>query len=1026
MPKSSRAAIASVLVILAVVWGVWRDRDAVAMALLNMVQGAVTVEELRGLNLNRRGLHLEQLRLSDKSGNTANGIIADLHQLQLAHPLGFWRTINNSTLSVQQAQITFRKHGLAGQSPSSAKAEHESSALLEQQQSASTTEGVQNGAATKALLLSNLIQSVKRLPNRFEIRQLRWQGVTQDWPAGEAGFLLQREPDSTSFIARYQTQNVLADATLTPANEKLQLRTKLNIGGAPASMVIAVSAEMQADQRWLAALSILSRLQWLQSDELPLPIAHAKGELLLKASGLLPDNLYALTDYKNLWLEVSGREAQVTLHSALLPLTVQLQTPTPLSAQISSLYPLKLQQLSGEAAIDAEMNSSNGAPLSGNNTLYPKILSTNIKTQSSAGEQRLIGEGKVHLAPLLGLLAKTTIAKFLEPFDIEQVDGTLLFAYEAHLPSMAKTHFLASDTPPLIEESFLSLRAGSEISAKIIPAPRFSGIKKIGWEKIFTRIKLNHPINLSSKRWPGELVLSASEIEGTVQQDPEKEDAGIGFLIRDASCVLSRTTTCSTAVSAKSEKLPLAQTGVTLEDINVSSQLQVSYSRLESDIEFGEFLLKAGTVSGSSLQGAGLSITSPSLVCHGGPDRSLCNGSVTTHLESIAFRGHDSAPKLHISGTLSMPVSAMVFERQAGRLTLNAPYQLTHGVLKWGNNGEARFTGSGDLSLVDNLLRGEGKASIGNIPFNGNWMHNFDTSVGTAELQLEGSSFSQSQSLRQSVRGAPVDIVAGSLSAEARFSWPAEKKDRIQLSLHNIVAVYEESFATGINTAIKLSHSGEFWRTEKPQPVSISSMDVGMGITDIHFDLAVSGERDIVLSHLSAKMLGGEVTSNSLRWNLDGTPRQSMVSFSGLSLKALENTMKSDNFAASGTLDLQIPVVTGSEGVTVENGEVEARPPGGRLRYYGAFSPQILAGNPQLKMLSGALEDYSFRTLTGTVNYPPIGDMQLQLKLVGRSDSVAADRDLIINLNLENNIPSMLQSLQASRDLGEALQEKLP
>nr|WP_255774785.1 YdbH domain-containing protein [Microbulbifer zhoushanensis] len=260
---------------------------------------------------------------------------------------------------------------------------------------------------------------------------------------------------------------------------------------------------------------------------------------------------------------------------------------------------------------------------------------------------------------------------------------------------------------------------------------------------------------------------------------------------------------------------------------------------------------------------------------------------------------------------------------------------------------------------------------------------------------------------------------------QGRLSWPAGDSDTLSAQLSDIAAVYDKSFAVGITGNIALQREDGQWATPEPQDIAVESIDVGVPIENVRFALSLEADNDLVLNGFNAELLEGNVQSDSITWNLDGKARRSQVSITGLSLKALSNEMEAGNFAASGVLDTTIPLVTDAGGITVERGTVKARPPGGRLRYYGAFSPEMLSSNPQLKMLAGALEDYDYRSLSGTLEYPPSGDMQMQLKLVGRSASVDKDRDLIINLNLENNIPAMLRSLQASRDLADALEKQI-
>lgn len=332
---------------------------------------------------------------------------------------------------------------------------------------------------------------------------------------------------------------------------------------------------------------------------------------------------------------------------------------------------------------------------------------------------------------------------------------------------------------------------------------------------------------------------------------------------------------------------------------------------------------------------------------------------------------------------------------------------------------------SSELEHSGEAISGDTRFEAGALQLQSRWQHRLDTARGAASFTLAPASFSQENPLSGSVKGLPLDILAGTVSARGRYSWPEADGDRLELQMDKLAAVYNESFASDIDSHFALVRRGNGWVTDAPQAISVGAIDPGLPVEKVRFALSLDAEGDLTLTEIRAELLGGTLESPKLTWNLDGEERRSQVSLNGVSLRQLAREMEAENFSASGILDLQIPLILGADGVTVEEGTVEARPPGGRLRYYGAFSPQMLASNPQLKLIAGALEDYNYRQLSGTLQYPPSGDMQLQLKLVGRSQSVAKDRDLIINLNLENNIPQMLRSLQASRDLTETLEKQM-
>ncbi|WP_237065957.1 intermembrane phospholipid transport protein YdbH family protein [Microbulbifer guangxiensis] len=1005
MPKPPRATIVILLLILVAAWWLWRDRDRAALALLNAAQDAVRVKALSGLSLYGGDIHIDRISLVTPSGTPA-----ELQRLVLSHPLGFFGATNDSELTIGEAKLELAEQP-SDTAPVATPDTGEKSSRTTPDSDRRTRDGESKSAETadsRRLLLSELGDQLVRLPARIEIRQLAWTVGSGNRHGAAAKLSIERIPDTSTIHGTYESIALRAEVTAIPSTEQWQLRGKLNLGDAPASQVLVASAERKSDDRWEMAIATTAQLKWLQREETLLPVKGAEGELLLKARGLLPDNLLALPDYENLWLEVSSQQAMIVLDDSFLPLAINLQTDTPLEMQVASLRPLQLAQLSGQATIQASTTGNGGGPL----------LSSEMRAQDTDGEPILNATGTLLPQQLLPLLKEKLPAAGALLTSFEKAGGALLFELNATLPSPTQKRDSVGTDTRLIQKGNLTIKPGSIMTFSILPEkPDQSFLKRLGWQRLESEMKVEAPITLSTDGWPRDLSVSAKKLKGRLRDG--KKETEVSFHLMNSSCSLAKTTSCSGSISAVSPALSVREPAFEAKGLEFSTSLQLTSGEDRLQAIVSEFEAAVQELSSDTVSASGLQIAAPTIQCQQIFTRTHCEASPELTADSARI----AEPDIEIHGSLSLESLKTVI--QDGRLDMHTPYRVSGARLRWQEDTVVEFDGLGTLSIEDRRLHGKSELSVGDMQLQAEWSHDLEAEAGSAALKTASVNFSKEKPLSHSVTGLPFDLVAGTLAGTARLSWPTASKDRIQVTLDGIAGVYDKSFATGIDTTLSLRRTDTFWATSSPQPVSVAALDVGMGIADLRFDLSVTEQRDIILSSLSARLLGGEVSSDSLAWNLDSEPRRSLLTASGISLRALEKEMEAENFAASGTLDLQIPLVTGPDGVTVEAGTVEARPPGGRLRYYGAFSPQMLAGNPQLKMLSGALEDYSFRTLGGTLNYPPSGDMRLQLKLVGRSDSVAKDRDLIINLNLENNIPSMLRSLQASRDLSEALQKKL-
>lgn len=675
---------------------------------------------------------------------------------------------------------------------------------------------------------------------------------------------------------------------------------------------------------------------------------------------------------------------------------------------------LNLRRRGGGAAMDAELLSgpqwlSLQLQPSGNQLEFsarsgianqPPALSLSATlTAENSGRWRVAGQLEADLGELVDLpLARGVV-------DIAAgADGMLSAALEAQIP-----------------DQFFQLQEYRQVAAEIqadslrIALPDRPPLLP-GRDKLWIEIQLPQPITLRSESWSDDLRLAATAV--TLQAQEASGKVSAEARLREIDCSIGEETRCSMKVNANSPQLQLGGKQLSIRKPTLNTRAQLLLQNRRQQWRLRQMRVAAETVRTESAELKSLALESPLLECDLAEGKLACSGdNLASSFSALEAEG------LHVSGDVQF--SEVEFGQSEDGIQASAGYSSEELHLQVQEDYILAAKVKGSLNLNHDTLSGKSHIQAGALEILGQWQHDLEKGKGDTEFTLAETEFSQRQPLSQSIKGLPLDLVAGTVSAKGRYSWPQPQGDAIQLTLDQVAAVYDETFAVGARGQISLYRQGEQWVTREPQPLQLDTLDVGLPVQKIHFALALDEQRNLTLVDVNAKLLGGELQSPQLVWNLAGEQRRSQVLLNNIALADLAQQMEAKNFTASGALHLQIPLITGPDGVTVEQGKVRAQPPGGRLRYYGAFSADMLASNPQLKLLAGALEDYNFRELSGTLDYPPNGDMQLELKLVGRSESVAADRDLIINLKLENNVPAMLRSLQAGRNLSEALEKRI-
>ena len=980
--------IATLLLLAAVL--LWHKREPLAVHLLNANLTTGQVTEFDGLQIGYEAIALENLILDFDSGYRLT-----LQNAVLSSPWGliFGRQKNQAELAVEQLAYIPLGDLKVSSTPRASLPE-------------TTTTG-------NELRLSELLNlAVNKLPYRAKIKQLVWGRG----PAQRGRLEFQRNETSNSAKMKLSSNSLSATAIVERASTEVKFdgrvlnqksETTLSIHG-----TLTRSGTRSGDSTWqfestatadLAKVSNVVKLTALPKSLQKLQ--EASGNINLTATGAFPDQVLAIEEYRDFTIKLDGDEIEVPLTGEQIgeELTLLLSTESPLEVRLSSISPLHLSGISGGADIGIRHSAS-----------PEQILTARLESQLSPALGTIKANGKVltdGLAPLLQLPSVRTKA---EAWGLTDFRGQVFFHANADLPASTTG---SSTAKAQIENITITVLKDSQVTAKLAsPAEPPAVLKSAGWQSGAFTISLPADVTLTSPRWRAPLQLDAKKL--AIAATESKSDLKVDATLTQITCILDDMQQCAGNLKTTISALEFDTEEVKVPILEVSSELKFNRNAQTQNIDLQNFIIDASDIKHPKLQAGQVLLHHPKLSC-----------AITTQelaCESAAARAELTDLALeqgNLNGTIDL--NKMELRQRDQALSFSTEIVSSELQVQTPDNVKADSQLTGSLVLTGSELTGDLKIDADMLTVSGNWQHNLDKSAGSAELSLQPATFSKGAPLSNAVSGLPLELVSGTVSGLATIHWPSLEKSKVALDVEDLAAVYEDIFATGITGRVVVINSDNLWQTTETSPLNIENLDVGMPVTDISFTPTLGPEQDLILNRLNAKLLEGSVSSPGIVWNLKGEERHSELTVEGISLRALEREMAAENFAATGALDLKIPLITSAEGITVKQGTVRARAPGGRLRYYGAFSAEMLAGNPQLKLLAGALEDYNYRELSGTVEYPPGGDMQMQLKLVGKSQSVDANRDLIINLNLENNVPAMLKSLQASRDLSEALEKQL-
>jgi len=993
--RKPRILIISLAVCLATLLiGSWWKKDIVASQLINLFAGEVVIQQLTGLELGFREVSIEKVQL--KSSRDYSLVLA---KVKIFYPFHIIYDRDNT----QKIKVSVDK-------------------IIRYQdkdiETARKAASLDSPEIENSISLSGMIQDIVRyMPGSISVREVV---LSKHFTAGPLDITRQdttlhvNSPyKSTQFgefyfslqanLIKDQT-TVIANIVSTPDAAPTQVEIKLLKGKQDQwKLNASINSSLEAIDPILGA----TQTQFAASPDR----FNANGHLSAHASALIPDNFLSLADYQNTVLRVESDALEFSIASEIFNDTVsaQLSTQSPIELRIKALSPFLLESVTGSGSISA---------ISGSDTVSKSPLAEiAFESVSQTNTPKLQVDGSIYLPALEPVLQSSRWKTYFPALQLTKPKGELKFQGEAALSPIG-----AHSTEKNWLDTFsLALLSGSELQfeAAVTDLQKESHLHSLGLHQSQVKVNIRNKIQIegrSASPHSFEVIVTDGAFDSELQA--MDSTTSIYSKVSQLQCSTDKANECVFDLETVGATIADEVLDITLNKLDSTARV---YIQAGSNIQ--QLKLEQVNATFEALKGRDFKIDRgefqlPQIDCKIGSQSTSCSiEKWDNQFKALTSEYFTLSGKLNFSN--------INLRATQGDAELGGNFSSSTLGIETAENYSLEASLTGSLSLSGDKIKGQSKLRASSLIVDSSWHHDIDLATGAIQFSLPGVEFSSRTPLSRMIKGLPVDIVSGGISANGTISWPQQPKDSIHLALANVAAIYGDSFATGIEGEIQLVSDNGHWLTSKPHPLLIQSIDAGLPLNDVHFSLSLDREKDLILENFSAEFLNGKLSSEALSWNLAHKERSSILYAQDISLEQLAHETESENFKASGRLNLTIPVSTGPDGITVKNGHLQAIEPGGQLRYYGAFSPQVLAGNPQLKLIANALEDYNFRTLEGSMEYPSSGDLLLNLKLVGRSESVDTDRDLIINLNLENNIPSMLRSLQASRDLTEALEKQL-
>lgn len=221
------------------------------------------------------------------------------------------------------------------------------------------------------------------------------------------------------------------------------------------------------------------------------------------------------------------------------------------------------------------------------------------------------------------------------------------------------------------------------------------------------------------------------------------------------------------------------------------------------------------------------------------------------------------------------------------------------------------------------------------------------------------------------------------------------------------------------------------WKTTAPIHIQMQSFAAGFDVNNLSAVLRLPkptspSSPGVVLDSLTAEMFGGKLLlPQATSWQVGAAINKITLQAKSWELEKIVALQQGQDIKAKGLLDGELPLIVSEGRIVIENGYLLALPPGGSIAYSpNASARQLSAENEQLGVALELLEDFRFEVLKSDVALDRSGNLLFGLNLSGSNPAQYSGRKINFNINLEQNIDPLLQSLRLDDTLIKKLERR--
>ena len=334
-------------------------------------------------------------------------------------------------------------------------------------------------------------------------------------------------------------------------------------------------------------------------------------------------------------------------------------------------------------------------------------------------------------------------------------------------------------------------------------------------------------------------------------------------------------------------------------------------------------------------------------------------------------------------------------------------------------------------------LQVQGKVSPGTLPgqFSFVLAHDLGSGMGSVSLvpiaAIDLSAEDDKLSKLLTPWPYPFDIYTGKIKLKAQSTWSNDKETRLSTDINvedaggNVNAILFSGLSFDhqlkILPILKSSQSSE---------IKLNTVDSGVTISNIKLQLAATTSSRgslprMVVRQTQGEILGGTFIADDMVYDPNLSKNSVLIKVSDLDLAEVVKTQQLENITATGRLDGRLPVEITKDGINIADGGLTNQIRGGTIRYTPKNGTGQLKQDPITGLTLDALKDFRYSDLQAHVSYQPDGALTINLEMKGISPEVDKKRPVVLNINTEQNLVSLLKSLRFAQGVSDNIDDQV-